>query len=421
MTKLVLCKIDDELSDSEETSFAISAQAMDDKVERASCATRVRELFEDVKKRFPRTFGHSEKIRLDDDSISYVVNELQHFSLQRTKLDAVSAAFEVLMGPQLKGEKGEFFTPRPVVRAAIHMLLARQDTRSVEKVNFLDPAMGTAGFIKGFMEATEGRGIQTKVLGLDVEEDLVQVAKAYMAILGYRGVKLFNANTLKRPADWTTSVREELELASQDFLLTNPPFGSRIPIIDPEILAQYQLARKWTRTSDPAPNLLAKSRRPGFGIRQMWRPSNSSDTRPQVPDVLFLERCLEFLKPPRGGTPGGMMGIVLPRQILSGNDAQYVRQWLFNNSKVRAVIDLPVETFQPFTGTKTSLVFLQRGQPTEDYPIFMAVAGTVGHDRRGNTVFRRDAQGELRLDKGHEPIIADDLPELCDAYDRFLQ
>ena len=117
------------------------------------------------------------------------------------------------------------------------------------------------------------------------------------------------------------------------------------------------------------------------------------------PEVLFIERCVQFLKP---GT--GKLGIVLPDGILGNPDYEYIRYWILANCQVLASVDLPVETFLPRTGTQTSVLILRRKSEqeklaeslsgeTSGYKVFMAIAKKVGKDRRGNVIFRRDPQG----------------------------
>jgi len=94
---------------------------------------------------------------------------------------------------------------------------------------------------------------------------------------------------------------------------------------------------------------------------------------------LFIERCLQLLK------NGGRMAIVLPDGIYGNNQLGYVRKFIMKKARIVAIIDVPKETFMPNTGTKTSILILQKtSQAPKDYPVFMCVAKTCGHDRRGN-------------------------------------
>jgi type I restriction enzyme M protein len=98
------------------------------------------------------------------------------------------------------------------------------------------------------------------------------------------------------------------------------------------------------------------------------------------------------------------MAIVLPDGILGSPGLGYVREWILQNTRLLASIDLHADTFQPFVSIQTSVLVLERktdeliavergAGKLNDYPIFMAVADHVGHDKRGNETYVRDAQG----------------------------
>lgn len=130
---------------------------------------------------------------------------------------------------------------------------------------------------------------------------------------------------------------------------------------------------------------------------------------PTPPEQLFIERCLQLLK------PGGRMAIVLPDSILGSPGLGHIRQWLLGEAKVIASLDLDSDTFQPHTGVQTSILVLQKKTLEEKseeqrthilrpYNIFMAVIDKVGHDKRGNTLYRRDEHGEEILVEVDESV-----------------
>jgi type I restriction enzyme M protein len=144
------------------------------------------------------------------------------------------------------------------------------------------------------------------------------------------------------------------------------------------------------------------------------------------------------------------MAMVIPNGILNNPGLAYVRQWLLENAQVLAVVDMNRELFQPKNDTQTSMVLLRRlseGEQAQarssglDYPIFMAVAEKVGHDKRGNVIYRRTETGEdalisrvetvseidrrtgqevKRQVEVKERLIDDELPEVATAYRRWL-
>jgi type I restriction enzyme M protein len=144
---------------------------------------------------------------------------------------------------------------------------------------------------------------------------------------------LFSMNSLLQPNLWIEDVRKEIDLEFFDIIFANPPFGSKIPIDEPSTLSQYDLGHNWDNDRLEKKDKLASS---------------------VPPEELFIERCLQFLK------PGGRLAIILPDSILSNPGKKYIRHWILKNAKVIASIDLPRETFQPHVGSKTSLLILQK-------------------------------------------------------------
>ena len=314
----------------------------------------------------------------------------------KTDKDAVGDAFEVFIGPGLRGEKGQFFTPRGVVRMTIEMLNPKPN----EKI--IDPACGSGGFLivalehvwkeieEQYTHLSKERigGMKADVAsrsfyGIDKEFDLAKVSKAYMAIVGDGRGGIFCADSLVNPSkEWDALMREKTKLGSFDVLMTNPPFGAKIPVTGEELLSQYELGYKWKLNRETGE----------------WTKTNKIAERGIPPQILFIERCLQLLK------PGGRMAIVLPDGILGNVNDGYIRQFILDEAKILAIVDCPTETFQPSTSTKTSVLFLQKKKEGEigGYPVFMAAAEKCGHDRRGKTVYKID-------EKGRE-IIDDDLP-----------
>lgn len=164
-------------------------------------------------------------------------------------------------------------------------------------------------------------------------------------------------------------------------IVTNPPFGSKIPIKDKDILEQFDLAHVWENDKDS----------------NTWKMTDRLQSS-VPPEILFVERCTQLL------VPGGRMGIVLPDNILGAPGLGYIREWLIKNHRIIASVDLHVDTFQPRNGTQTSVLFLQKKTKEQkdaeeksgtmaDYNIFMAMVDKVGHDKRGNPIFKRDKEG----------------------------
>ena len=329
-------------------------------------------------------------------------------------------AYEIFIGPQLKGESGQFFTPRTVIRMAVDML--RPSIVKQERV--IDPACGSGGFLVQSLRYVRGEAereypnvlthdIDRRIreyardffVGIDIEPLLHKVSRSFMAIVGNGRSGIAQADSLAVPDSWSSEVRDKLRLGTFDVLLTNPPFGTRIKVHSTESLRQFDLGHA---LNEGAPT-------------QRILPSG------QDPAILFLERCWQLLRPGTGNVAGGRMVIVLPRQITSGHhrDMWEIRKWMLGHMRILAVVDLPRETFQPYTGTLTSILFAERTEHSEsgnpNSEVFMAVPQSVGHDRRGNPKIRRTAEGESLYNDQNNPILENDLPEVALKYRQFCE
>jgi type I restriction enzyme M protein len=295
-------------------------------------------------------------IALDPRSLAFAVSRLQGLRLTRAGRDVVGEAYESLIFPTLRGGQGQFFTPKNV-GACLVDLVGIQDGDRV-----IDPACGPGGFLAEAAHLAATKGVTAALFGVDKDDLLVRLASDS---LGARGIsaKIACANSLLPFGDLPAGAGAILRPGSFDVVVTNPPFGSKIPVTGP-FLDQYDLAHRWTY-SDRAKAWVKKG-----------------DVRDSVPpQVLFVERCLNLLK------EGGRCGIVLPEGVLGNQSLGYIRRWLIDRADILAVVDCPLETFMPSTSTKTVLLVFQRRAKPVRPRVFMAVAEKCGHDRRGNPVF----------------------------------
>lgn len=395
---LLFCKIFDEINSgrNEIVSFRWGHAEPAEHVQK-----RIGEIFDKVKIEYPDVFESSDHIRLDAANIAYVVGELQQYAITEADRDAIGDAFEVFIGPALRGAEGQFFTPRNVVQMAVRML----NPQPGELV--IDPACGSGGFLTVALEhvwqqleeqASEKgwsalvldrkkREIATRTFrGIDKDSFLAKVTKAYMAIIGDGRGGVFCENSLQPPSDWPSLMRDRVKLGIFDVIVTNPPFGKRIRITGPSLLRQYDMGHKWKtdRTT---------------GAR------NVTDTlqTDQPPQLLFLERCLQLLK------PGGRLGIILPESIFGNPSYGHVLPWLRARTQILAVVALPEALFKTSgsggTHTKVCLLMLQKLPATPVKGIFMADAKWCGHDSRGNPTLMKLADGSVQL-KDDVPLVA---------------
>lgn len=375
LINLIFCKIFDERFTSPKSivRFRIGLNENNSDVR-----VRIEKLFSDVKAKYKEVFTKEDVINLDDNSIAYIVGELQNYCLIDAERDVLADAFETFIDHALKGGQGQFFTPRNVVKMMVEIL--DPDDSDV----IIDPACGSGGFIIESLRYIWNRIIdryknmgwtETAILeekidvankcirGIDKDYFLSKIAKSYMAIMGDGKGGVFCEDSLERPENWGDKTRQKVHLGDFSVVLTNPPFGSKIPVTGEDKLKQYELAHKWKNTK---------------GTNE-WKKDKLADK--EAPQILFIERCYQLLK------YGGRMAIVLPDGVFGNNQLGYIRQFIMQRFRLVAIIDIPLETFMPNTGTKTSILVAQKLRKKDiplDYPVFMCVAETCGHDRRGN-------------------------------------
>lgn len=353
MSKLMFSKIYDErfTKNGEPYRFQIGSHE-----EEQTIAERVRRIYRDVQQEEPMVF--EESMEVPDYIIYKVVEVLQDKSLIKTDLDAKGRAFESFLGRVFRGEFGQFFTPREIVEFMVRML--EPDERDL----IMDPACGSGGFLlysiklvrekisKNYAEDLETiRRIDYdfshyNVFGIEINDRIARVAMMDMVIHddGHTNIECNDALIDYRSFD----PRRDIRPSKYDLILTNPPFGAYEE--RQEVLRLFELGSKTRRRNR------------------------------QRKEILFIERCLDLLK------PGGKMGIVLPDGVLSNITLQYVRTYISKKAKILAVISLPSHAFAPFgSGVKASLLFLHKKEEAElgDYKIFMAHADHIGYDATG--------------------------------------
>lgn len=483
--KVVFAKIQDERNlqkahakgQEVERQFLIaSLEERNDEAKAAQVKTRLDNLYHQVRKQYPELFGAQvDTIDLPPPIVSYVVAQLAEYDFLHSSVDVKGEAYEAIVGKNLQGTRGEFFTPRNAVKMGIRMLDPEPGMKCI------DPTCGTGGFIvvilnymaEKIRSRMEEEGLDPndkdverfnhqlrlaaqRVFGLDINPNLVRVARMNMLMNNDGQGGITHLDSLAPPEKWRFAdgiirsyqedgtwveqkiedhFRRELEFGTFDLVATNPPFGAKIKIESEAVLSQYELARQWVYDEE----------------RKLWRTTPKLQTG-VAPEILFLERCVNLLKP---GT--GKLCIVVPDGLLGNPDDEYIRYWLLKHCEVLALVDMPVELFLPKVGMQTHLVFLRRkstdemnqeslsGQP-RDYSIFMAIARKVGKDRRGNPIHKRDKDGRI-LDQfrsfngqdlyevyrqsgvlqfepevdEHGRMIDDDLPFIAKAYHEFLR
>ncbi len=443
--KVIQTKIEDEKIDKEYADFYSIPSETETQDGQTRVLNRINNLYKKlVVPKYGKMGFQGDKINIRPAILSRIVSELQDYSLLSTSPTVKGAAYEEIVGANLRGDKGEFFTPRCVIEAATKMLQIKPNDICI------DPACGSGGFsVLMLMEGRKGienkfkkrKGnfketiqkeqndfAQNQIISNDVNRNLANAARMNMLMNHDGSGLIFDQDILEPPQNWTCEnwkkLREKINLSSKQIgkhifhfgeittLCTNPPFGNDITRTERHVLDQFDLGRE----------------------------RNS-----QIVEILFIERCVQLLKPGIG-----QAAIIVPQSILNNPSLSYVREWLLNHTEILAVIELPVETFlisgREGTGTLTAILVVKRrklndsamlldGQEPIPYPIFMGIADVVGYNRRGKTIFRRSDDGSdiiqniSILDKKtdsitgttKERVIANDLPTIVEEYLNFRQ
>ena len=447
---LIFCKIYDEQQSSR--NFFVGATEANTEEGLKRVAKRIKGLFEQVQTEAYRdVFDGSERIDLNDRALAYVAGELGRYSLLSTDTDAKGLAYEAITSTTLKRERGQFFTPRNVIRMMVEMV----DPQDGKKI--LDPACGSGGFLvvalthvrRSFLKQTNGnpdvpipkelkrvdpmvrKYARSYLYGIDVDPDLRKAARMNMVMNNDGHGNILNFNSLEYGVEGRrTPEMDAFESrggghAQFDYVFTNPPFGSKIPVSDPAVLSSFDLGHSWSKVGD------------------VWQRGGILKRVP--PELLFIESCYKFLKP---GT--GVMAIVLPNGPLGnpGEQMEAVRWWILQKTEILASVDLSAETFLPQVSVQASCVFLRRRSDSElrligehgpkQRPVFMAISENVGHGRRGELKYMRSADGQEIIrprdvlerweagGKVHERVrrrelrdLADDLPWVSEQYRKF--
>ncbi|KJV07115.1 type I restriction-modification protein subunit M, partial [Elstera litoralis] len=407
--KLIFTKLYDEMtSHRRDTSLRFRNQNT-----AAQLKGAIQNLFDDAKKKWPGVFLEDERIRLSPDHLQVCVGSLEEWKLFNSNLDVIDDAFEYLVSKSSKGEKGQYFTPRWVIDMCVRMM----NPKETETV--IDTACGSAGFtVHGMfhvwrqimremgreeshlftMEAKPNRCIdyvRDHVFAIDFDEKSVRVSRCLNLIAGDGETNVLHLNTL----DWTKwdetakqnewldtygdgwrrlrklRVKERGEASDKpsyrnfgiDVLMANPPFAGDIKQSD--MLSPYDLAHK----------------------------KDGKLERAVARDLLFIERNLDFLR------PGGRMAVVLPQGRFNNASDQRTREFIMERCRILAVVGLHPNTFKPHTGTKTSVLFVQKWNDdaalgplcpkVQDYDIFFATQQVESVDNSGRKVYRKNPDG----------------------------
>lgn len=354
---------------------------------------KIEKLFKRACGKWTGVFPEDAKINLTPPHLSICVSSLETVKLFNSNLDVVDEAFEYLMSKSSKGEKGQYFTPRYVIDMCVKMLNPQVNEKMI------DTAAGSSGFpvhtifhVWKQMQLKAGKAVshlftatsksndeleyvQDNVFAIDFDEKAVRVARTLNLIAGDGHTNVMHLNTLDY-GRWGTVTKEEtwndtyndgfkklkklnpekdFATFNFDIVMANPPFAGEVK--EGQILNRYELGLK-----------------------------NGKIQKSVSRDILFIERNLNFLK------PGGRMAIVLPQGRFNNSTDKYIRDFIAERCRILAVVGLHGNTFKPHTGTKTSVLFVQKWDDelcpkVDNYNIFFATQRLEGKNNSGDKLY----------------------------------
>jgi type I restriction enzyme M protein len=327
---------------------------------------RINTLFKKACEEWPGIFKVGEDIELAKRHLQVCVGPIEGVRLMGSNLRIMDDAFEYLLPTEAKKKKGQFFTPRHVVEMCVRML------NPTRKEYVMDPACGSGGFLLHAMdwcypaddnekrEQRKHKYAGKYLWGIDFEQRAAKTSRALMLIAGDGHTNIFGPDVSSLdPKTWyetgsgqalmsglrqakltATPIPENETLRDDDkawdyfdelkfdIILANPPFAGEMK--DRRMLTHYELAK-------PALKRAGDDKQPK-----------------EERDVLFIERILKMLK------PGGRAAIVLPQGKFNNSSLAFIREWVLKKARLLAVVGLHPNTFKPHTGTKTSVLFIQK-------------------------------------------------------------
>lgn len=413
--KLIFTKLYDEMESGRDKTRTLEFRNYGDTDE--DLKNNIQKLFNKAKKKWEGVFNDDEKILLTASHLSVCVASLQDVKLFNSNLDVVDDAFEYLMSKSQKGEKGQYFTPRYVIDMCVKMLNPKKDEKMI------DTAAGSCGFPvhtifhvwksilteKGIPQShlftTEKKPpecedyVKENVFAIDFDAKAVRVARTLNLIAGDGRTNVMHLNTLDyerwddltKDEEWEDiyhdgwkGLRAMRATKNQnrdfkfDILMANPPFAGDIK--ESRIITKYELGKN----------------------------SKGKYQSKVGRDILFIERNLSFLK------DGGRMAIVLPQGRFNNASDKYIRDFIAERCRILAVVGLHGNVFKPHTGTKTSVLFVQKWDDKlcpkkDDYPIFFATMREASKDNSGEKIYRTNEDGSYMLDEHQHLIVKHDL------------
>lgn len=435
--KLIFSKLYDEMESGDDEDRALEFRNYGET--ETELKEKIQEIFDKAKEKWSNVFAETEKINLSPSHLAVCVSSLEGVKLFNSNLEVVDEAFEYLMSKSSKGEKGQYFTPRYVIDMCVKMLNPQ------EHETLIDTAAGSCGFpVHGIFHVwkqileDEGKEmshlfssqkkkgryskyVQDKVFAIDFDEKAVRVGRTLNLIAGDGETNVLHLNTLDYER-WTNNYKDDEKWRDTyakgwknlkkhrivknettdnssyvnktfefDILMANPPFAGDIK--EQRILGKYDFGKK----------------------------SDGKEQSKVGRDILFIERNLDFLK------DGGRMAVVLPQGRFNNSSDKDIRDYIAEKCRILAVVGLHGNVFKPHTGTKTSVLFIQKWHDElcpkkDDYPIFFATMQEPSKDNSGDKIYvkKKDYPNAKTADKNLDEVTEDTEEFLLDTHGHLI-
>jgi len=343
ISKIILAKIyEEQFSVEQQRMYRFSTIFLDNQQKaypNKDATTIINEIFEEANRYYKGNrpkgiFPSGSKITLSYGTVRKIVKLLEDYQFYGGGEDIKGAVYETFLKTLFRGDFGQYFTPREVVRFMVHLV----DPKPGEKI--VDPACGSGGFlIHSFLEVRKkilGMKVSEEekknrieqlltedLWGIDIAETLVQFCKINLIIHGDGYRNILRQDSLDKNAEPLHSMEEKF-----DIVFTNPPFDLPSEHLE-HIIGDYELYKEYNYNGA---------------------------------DVLFMEKCYELLK------PGGRLAIVVPHRFIDGVHHKKLRKWILEKFVPRSVVVMPVGVFKPFGGSnaRTSVLYLRKPSNREE-------------------------------------------------------
>lgn len=383
LVNIILAKIQDEYEKEDKQEYDFQIYQYGSHIETSEKVyDRINQLY---KRALKEQMNISEQQKIDDDNIInrnkfplnkliYTVQALENFSFLegRSSLDGkdiLGDFFESITRDGFKQNKGQFFTPTPIVNFLLYAL--QLDKLAIDRLNndrelplIIDPSAGSGTYL---VEAMKLITKEVKYKQKDKLKSSRQIKQRYEELF----TPDYAENKWARDYLYGSEINFDLGTASKVNMILHGDGSTNIFVKDGLLPFRFyvkETSPNYLETANPETLYNDKEVNAKFDVAISNPPFSvdlDTQTQREVKNAflfgdkknsenLFIERYYQLLK------EGGRLGVVLPESVFDTTENKYIRLFLFKYFNVKAIVSLPQVTFEPYTSTKTSLLFAQK-------------------------------------------------------------